>query len=59
MIHFSRCHGDNEITAMVFDSSGRQLLTGGRDGTIKVWNFNNGACLLELKNDYCNEASRK
>lgn len=51
-IQFSRCHGDMEITAMAFDGSKRRLVTGGRDGSIKIWNFNNGACLKVLKNSY-------
>ncbi|XP_041468554.1 WD repeat-containing protein on Y chromosome-like isoform X2 [Lytechinus variegatus] len=38
-----------EITAMTFDPSGRRLVTGGRNGTVKIWNFNNGACLRELE----------
>lgn len=48
VIQFSRVHGDVEITAMAFDPTGRRLITGGRDGAIKIWNFNNGACLGEL-----------
>ncbi|EGF77863.1 hypothetical protein BATDEDRAFT_27169 [Batrachochytrium dendrobatidis JAM81] len=45
---FSEVHGKSEITAMSFDASGRRLATGGRDGTIKIWNFNNGQLLQEL-----------
>ena len=37
-----------EITAMTFDPTGRRLVTGGRNGTVKIWNFNNGAMLREL-----------
>ncbi|KAJ3056891.1 WD40 repeat domain 95 [Rhizophlyctis rosea] len=33
---------------MAFDSGGRRLVTGGRDGTIRTWNFNNGQQLQEL-----------
>ena len=51
IMQFSRAHGEAEITAMSFDPSGRRLITGGRDGTIKVWNFNNGACLSVLHNE--------
>ena len=47
-IQFSRCHGNMEITAMAFDTTGRRLVTGGRDGSLKMWNFNNGACLCVL-----------
>lgn len=52
VIQFSDCHGINEITAMTFDKCGRRLLTGGRDGSLKLWNFNNGECLRVLKNLY-------
>ncbi|XP_077992887.1 cilia- and flagella-associated protein 337-like [Glandiceps talaboti] len=38
-----------EITAMTYDPSKRRLITGARDGTVKIWNFNNGACLRELE----------
>ncbi|XP_041796837.1 WD repeat-containing protein on Y chromosome [Chelmon rostratus] len=37
------------ITCMTFDSKGRRLITGGRDGCLKIWNFNNGQCLKTLK----------
>lgn len=37
-----------EITAMTFDEPGRRLITGGRDGSVKIWNFNNGSCLQEF-----------
>ncbi|MGH0140357.1 UNVERIFIED_CONTAM: hypothetical protein FKN15_048107 [Acipenser sinensis] len=37
-----------EVTAMTFDGPKRRLITGSMDGTIKLWNFNNGACLWEL-----------
>lgn len=37
-----------EITALSFDSTGRRLITGSRNGKVKVWNFNNGACLRTL-----------
>lgn len=51
-MQFSRCHGDVELTAMIFDPSGRRLITGGRDGSLKIWNFNNGACLNVLENRF-------
>ena len=56
-IQFSRCHGDAEITAMAFDGTGRRLLTGGRNGSLRMWNFNNGACLSILKSNYSIEVS--
>lgn len=33
---------------MAFDKSGRRLVTGGRDGLVKMWNFNNGAILKKM-----------
>ncbi|XP_068720558.1 cilia- and flagella-associated protein 337-like [Montipora capricornis] len=49
VIQFSYAHGNSEITAMRFDQSKRRLITGARDGTVKIWNFNNGCCLSQLK----------
>ena len=37
-----------EITALCFDHNGRRLVTGARNGTIHVWNFNNGSCLQKF-----------
>ena len=51
-IQFSQCHRNMEITAMAFDTTGRRLVTGGRDGSLKIWNFNNGACLRVLDTRY-------
>ena len=33
---FSHAHGEEEITCMAFDSGWRRLITGARNGTIKV-----------------------
>ncbi|KAL9972869.1 hypothetical protein ACROYT_G019251 [Oculina patagonica] len=49
IIQFSNAHGNSEITAMRFDPSKRRLVTGARDGTVRIWNFNNGCCLSELQ----------
>ncbi|XP_067040016.1 cilia- and flagella-associated protein 337-like [Acropora muricata] len=49
IIQFSHAHGTSEVTAMRFDPSKRRLITGARDGTVKIWNFNNGCCLSQLK----------
>ena len=49
VIQFSNCHENCEITAMTFDPTHRRLLTAGKDGSIKIWNFNNGALLGELQ----------
>lgn len=34
-----------EITAACFDPKQQLLLTGARDGTLKMWSFNNGLCV--------------
>ncbi|XP_076314990.1 WD repeat-containing protein on Y chromosome-like [Tachypleus tridentatus] len=57
LIQFNKCHKITkigvdypvEITAMTLDPTERRLITGGSDGTVKIWNFNNGACLREMK----------
>ncbi|XP_025035806.2 EF-hand calcium-binding domain-containing protein 8 [Pelodiscus sinensis] len=49
MMQFVTSEGKHtEITAMTFDGPERRLITALKDGTIKFWNFNNGACLLEV-----------
>ncbi|CAH1777712.1 unnamed protein product [Owenia fusiformis] len=45
---FGEAHGTEAITCMDFDGTGRRLITGGRDGCLKVWNYNNGQCLRTL-----------
>jgi WD40 repeat protein len=42
---------------MTFDETGRRLITGGRDGLCKIWNFNNGHCLKILRKDNKQEIS--
>ncbi|XP_029027230.1 WD repeat-containing protein on Y chromosome isoform X2 [Betta splendens] len=39
----------SSITCMTFDLRGRRLITGGKDGCLKIWNFNTGQCLKTLK----------
>ena len=39
------------MTAMAFDEAGRRLITGGNDGTVRMWNFSNGQCLRELSGE--------
>ena len=46
-----------EITCMQFDPSLRRLITGARNGSVKVWNFNNGACLWEVESDMDREVT--
>ena len=36
VVQFGDCHGNNEITAMAIDASGRRLISGSRNGEIKV-----------------------
>lgn len=52
--HTRLWHGETvvtEITAGCFDPKHQFLLTGGSDGSLKVWNFNEGVCLRNLKID--------
>ncbi|XP_033866082.3 WD repeat-containing protein 64-like [Acipenser ruthenus] len=51
VFEFCGAHGDSSITCMTFDMSGRRLVTGGRDGCLKIWNYNNGHCLRTLKKE--------
>jgi hypothetical protein len=49
--HTALRHGERlpiEITAGCFDTRNQFLLTGASDGTLKVWNFNEGICLRNL-----------
>nr|XP_006820824.1 PREDICTED: WD repeat-containing protein on Y chromosome-like [Saccoglossus kowalevskii] len=55
VFEFSQAHGDSAITAMIFDNTGRRLITGGRDGKLKIWNYNNGHCLKTLEKENSNE----
>ncbi|XP_075264568.1 cilia- and flagella-associated protein 337-like isoform X2 [Convolutriloba macropyga] len=53
LFEFSRAHSHPEIgpvaiTCMTFDETCRRLITGGRDGILKIWNYNNGNCLKKL-----------
>ncbi|XP_034563346.1 WD repeat-containing protein 49 [Notolabrus celidotus] len=42
-------HGEEELTCMTLDFSHRRLITGARNGTIKVWNLLNGLNLHKLQ----------
>ncbi|CAH0714096.1 unnamed protein product, partial [Brenthis ino] len=49
--HTRLLHGELipvEITAACFDPGNQLLLTGARNGTLKVWNFNTGLCLRSM-----------
>jgi len=37
-----------EVTDMTFDTTNRRLLTTLNDGTMAIWNFNNGNCLRQV-----------
>ena len=56
VFHFTDLH-ETKMTAMAFDEAGRRLITGANDGTVRVWNFSNGQCLQNLKNDGALEVS--
>ncbi|XP_076377030.1 WD repeat-containing protein WDY [Megalopta genalis] len=46
---------DVEITAACFDQADQLLVTGARDGSLKIWNFNTGTCLRNMTLDKKNE----
>ena len=58
VFHFADLHSA-KMTAMAFDEAGRRLITGGNDGTVRVWNFSNGQLLKELRNEGSSEVSSK
>ena len=45
---YDQVHGNDKITAMSFDISGRRLITGSDNGQCKMWNYNCGTALYEL-----------
>ncbi|XP_052794800.1 WD repeat-containing protein on Y chromosome-like [Mya arenaria] len=49
IFEYGEAHGDSAITCMTFDKCERRLITGGRDGLIRIWNYNNGHCLKVLQ----------
>jgi len=38
-----------EMTAMSFDPTYRRLVTALSDGSLAIWNFNNGNCLRQVR----------
>jgi WD40 repeat protein len=50
VFHFTELHA-TKMSSMAFDEAGRRLITGANDGTVRVWNFSNGQCLQQLKNE--------
>ncbi|CAH2107918.1 unnamed protein product [Euphydryas editha] len=58
--HTRLLHGELipvEITAACFDPGYQLLLTGARNGTLKVWNFNTGLCLKNMAIEYMCEVT--
>ncbi|KAK3099235.1 hypothetical protein FSP39_001323 [Pinctada imbricata] len=55
IFEYGDAHGDAAITCMTFDNTERRLITGGRDGCLKIWNYNNGHCLRVLKKESGND----
>ncbi|KAF7700317.1 hypothetical protein HF521_003275 [Silurus meridionalis] len=51
LFEYGDAHGVSAITCMAFDPEGRRLVTGGRDGCLKIWNFHNGHCLKTLRRE--------
>ncbi|XP_071402332.1 cilia- and flagella-associated protein 337 [Centroberyx affinis] len=45
----SNAHGEEELTCMALDSSHRRLITGARNGTVKVWSLLSGLNLHKLE----------
>ncbi|XP_071645187.1 WD repeat-containing protein on Y chromosome [Temnothorax longispinosus] len=45
-------HADIEITAACFDVSEQFLVTGARDGSLKMWNYNTGVCVRDMIVDH-------
>ncbi|KAG5331215.1 WDY protein, partial [Acromyrmex charruanus] len=43
---------DIEITAACFDDSEQFLVTGARNGSVKMWNYNTGICIRDMMVDY-------
>ncbi|KAK2831691.1 hypothetical protein Q7C36_016777 [Tachysurus vachellii] len=56
LFEYGSAHGVSAITCMAFDPKGRRLVTGSRDGCLKIWNFHNGHSLKTLRReDECHE----
>ncbi|KYN02701.1 WD repeat-containing protein on Y chromosome, partial [Cyphomyrmex costatus] len=43
---------DIEITAACFDNSEHFLVTGARNGSVKIWNYNTGVCIRDMMVDH-------
>ncbi|XP_066576271.1 cilia- and flagella-associated protein 337-like [Amia ocellicauda] len=42
---FHCSHGGADVTCMALDNSGKRIITGGRDGSLKQWDCSNGDCV--------------
>ena len=45
---FTKCHGNEEITSLSFDGTYKKLVTGARDGTVKVRDSTRGIVINEF-----------
>ena len=50
-IKFTNAHGDSKITSIAFDESKRRLVTAANDGTVRMWNYNNGQLLKKFEHN--------
>ena len=48
VLRLSHTHDASELTALSLDATGRRLLTGSRQGDIKVWGYREGVCLKHM-----------
>ncbi|XP_031555888.1 WD repeat-containing protein on Y chromosome-like [Actinia tenebrosa] len=48
VLQILEAHGNEEISCMHLDKEGSRLMTGARDGSINVWNANNGHLMNKL-----------
>lgn len=44
---FTKAHRESRVTAAVFDTNERRLVTVANDGSVRMWNFNNGSLLRQ------------
>ncbi|XP_048365057.1 WD repeat-containing protein 64-like isoform X1 [Sphaerodactylus townsendi] len=44
-----KAHGETAVTCMTLDASGKRLITGGRDGSLKKWDSCTLGCMCTIK----------
>lgn len=44
---FTKAHMESRVTSAVFDTNQRRLVTVADDGSVRMWNFNNGSLLRQ------------